>query len=242
LVRSKPLFKGIDAMTRSDPSAPAENRLATDQPAITCLKQGDLTGLATLVQYYQVEAVHAALLIVWDRGTAEEIVQEAFLQAYRKIGQFDDHRPFGPWFLRIVINAALKAADRQKRSVPIDEAEDGRRGTDSRVAEWLIDPCPGPEELAETDEMRETVWQALEQLTPDQRAAVVLRYFLDQDEREMIQALDRPLTTVKWWLHAARKRLRKLLHPIDHGESERQEVVDREVGDRMSRDQEVGHE
>ncbi|MHB1384945.1 MAG: RNA polymerase sigma factor, partial [Bellilinea sp.] len=91
------------------------------------------------------------------------------------------------------------------------------------AVEWLIDPGPGPENIVETAEVRESVWQALDKLTPDQRAAVVLRYFLEQDERTMIRELDRPLTTIKWWLYAARQRLRKLLQPVDELESDSQE-------------------
>ncbi len=219
MIRSKPLYKGIHAMAHTDPSAPVDPKLVTDQPAITCLKQGNIAGLETLVQNYQVEAVHTALLIVHDRDLAEDIVQEAFLQAYRKISQFDDRRPFGPWFLRIVINSALKAANRQKRSIPLDEPEDG-----SHAAEWLIDPSLDPETLAETAELRETIWRALERLTPDQRAAVVLRYFLDKNESEMIRELDRPITTVKWWLYIARQRLRQLLQPVDMSEPEQKEI------------------
>lgn len=206
-------------MTYFDPPAPAEQDPATDQQAISRLKQGDLAGLARLVQSYQARAVHTALLIVRDRGLAEDIVQEAFLQAYRKIGQFDERRPFGPWFLRIVLNAALKAAQREKRSIPLEEPEEG-----GPVAGWLIDPRLGPEELAETAETRAAVWRAMGQLTPHQRAAVVLRYFLDKNEREMIQELPYPLTTIKWWLHAARQRLRLLLKPAGAEESEYQEV------------------
>ena len=200
--------KGIDAMTCTQPSTPAD-RLANEQQAIAHLKNGDLAGLAVLVQTYQVEAVHAALLIVGDRGTAEEVVQEAFLRAYRKIDQFDDRRPFGPWFLRSVIHAALKAAARQERVEPLEEPQDG-----SRAAEWLLDPGPGLQEIAEKDEVHEAVWMALSQLTPEQRAVVVMRYFLDESEREMIEELNRPLTTVKWWLHAARQRLRQILLPF----------------------------
>jgi hypothetical protein len=58
------------------------------------------------------------------------------------------------------------------------------------------------------------IWNALEQLTPDQRAAVVLRYYLEEDEQAMVQELGRPLTTIKWWLHAARQRLRQILLPL----------------------------
>lgn len=178
-----------------------------------------------LIQIYQVKAVHAALFIVRDRDLAEDIVQNAFLHAYRKIGQFDDSRPFGPWFLRIVMNAALKAVDQQKRMVPLDEAQGG-----GFEAEWLIDPGLGPEMLAETAEMREMVWKAMDQLTPDQRAAVVLRYFLDKNEREMIEELNRPRTTIKWWLHAARRRLRKLIQPVVTNEPENQSPFEQGIG------------
>lgn len=211
-------------MVNSKPSAPVDLKLASDQTATACLKQGNIAGLTTLVQNYQVEAVHAALLIVRDRDLAEDIAQEAFLQAYRKIGQFDDRRPFGPWFLRIVINSALKAVNRQKRTIPLEEPEDGNRAKESREAEWLIDPGLSPEVLVETAEIHETIWRAMEQLTPDQRAAVVLRYFLDKNESEMIRELNRPLTTVKWWLHAARKRLQKYLQPAFMSEPENMEV------------------
>ncbi len=206
-------------MKQPNPSASAEPKLTTEQQAIICLKQGDVAGLTLLVQAYQVRAVHAALFIVHDRDLAEEIAQEAFLQAYRKIGQFDERRPFGPWFLRIVINHALKAAERQRRFTPIQEAEDGYN-----LSEWLIDARPGPEEMTQTEETREALWKAIEQLSPNQRKAVVMRYFLEKDESEMIRELNRPLTTVKWWLHSARQRLKKLLSPIDQSASETQEV------------------
>ncbi len=218
MTRAKPFDKGIDAMTCIEPSTPAE-RLAIEQQAIAHLKQGNLAGLGVLVQTYQVEAVHAALLIVGDQGTAEEVVQEAFLRAYRKIDQFDDRRPFGPWFLRSVIHAALKVAASQNRIEPLEEPQNG-----SRAAEWLIDPGLGPQEITEIAELHEVVWQALGQLTPDQRAAVVMRYFLDKGENEMIQELNRPRSTVKWWLHAARQRLRHILRPFHATATESQEV------------------
>jgi RNA polymerase sigma-70 factor, ECF subfamily len=195
-------------MTSTKPSMPAEV-LADEQKAIAQLKQGNLDGLAVLVEIHQVKAVHVALLIIGDLGTAEEVVQEAFLRAYRKIDQFDDSRPFSPWFLRSVINAALKVAARQGRAEPLDEPQDG-----NSVAQWLIDPAPEPQAIVEKAEIQEAIWQALKQLTPDQRAAVVLRYFLDEDESEMIRDLNRPRSTIKWWLHTARQRLRSLLRPF----------------------------
>ncbi len=205
-------------MTKTE-SLKSAHELTSEQLAITHLKQGNLAGLGVLVQIYQVKAVHAALLIVSDQGTAEEIVQEAFLRAYQKIDQFDDRRPFGPWFLRSVIHAALKVAKSQTRTESFEEPQNG-----SRTADWLIDPGLDPQEIAEKEEVRAAIWQALRQLTPDQRSAVVLRYFLDENEQEMIRELNRPLTTIKWWLHSARQRLQQVLRSYDGVEPECEEV------------------
>lgn len=191
----------------------------SDQQAIERLKNGNIDGLAALVQRYQVKAVQTALFITCNRELAEDIVQDAFLQAYRKIHQFDDSRPFSPWFLRIVINAAKKAVRRQGRYLPLEAPED-----DTPVAEWLIDPAKGPESLSETAETREQVWHAISRLTPDQREAVVMRYFLGSREREMVQELGRPATTIKWWLHAARKQLRQLLGPTYRSPLDKEEI------------------
>ncbi len=194
---------------------PHPSSASAEQQAIAQLKQGDLSGLAMLVQIYQVQAVHTALFIVQDRSLAEDVAQEAFLQAARKIGQFDDHRPFAPWLMRMVINAALKAAARQERFIPLEEP-----GAESETAHWLIDARPSLEAALESAETGEAVWQALAQLTPNQRAAVVLRYFWDQSESDMMTELHQPRATIKWWLHAARQRLRKLLRPLHEANSE----------------------
>lgn len=196
-----------------------DTKRISEQQAITLLKQGHIKGLSILVQNYQVKAVHAALLITRDLDLSEDIVQDAYLQTYRKITQFDDNRPFGPWFLRIVINAAIKVVQQQKRYLPLEEPEDG-----NTISEWLIDPGKSPEKLTESDETRELIWLAMERLTPNQRAAVVLRYFFEKNEREMIQDLDRPSATVKWWLRVARQRLQRLIQPVEISEPKKKEI------------------
>ncbi|MGB7540296.1 MAG: sigma-70 family RNA polymerase sigma factor [Anaerolineales bacterium] len=175
-----------------------------EQQAIARLKQGDLAGLEELVNLYQVLAVHTAYLVVADRPLAEDIVQSAFLKAAGKIRQFDAQRPFRPWFLRIVMNDSIKAAHRRKRNLSLEEASED-------VLDWLTDPVPAPEAIVETAELRKAVWAALEQLPADQRAAVVQRHFLDMGEAEMARELKRPVSTVRWWLHAGRMRLKRLL-------------------------------
>jgi RNA polymerase sigma-70 factor (ECF subfamily) len=184
--------------------------MVDERQAIALLKQGQVAGLETLVQLYQLRALRAAYLVVGDRALAEDVVQSAFLRAYDRIGQFDTGRPFGPWFLRSVVNAAIKAGARQARLVGLDPGDEDDEDV-SALASRLADQAPGPEEQAELGETRAQVWRALGRLSPAQRGAVVLRYYLDLSESEMAARLERSPGTIKWTLHAARERLRGLL-------------------------------
>ena len=156
-----------------------------ERRAIARLKRGDIGGLETLVRKYQVQAVRTAYLIARDSALAEDIVQSAFIRVWERIEQFDDTRPFGPWFLRIVANDATKSVTRSRRFIRFDPAGvddgDGFGGS----AAWLADGVAGPEELLERAESREELWQALGKLSPAQREAMVLRYFLELSEAEV---------------------------------------------------------
>lgn len=180
----------------------------TEEQAVARLKQGDLSGLEALVERYQVRAVHAAVLILHDRELAEEVAQNTFFQAAQKIHQFDSRRPFGPWFMRSVVNAALQEAKRQQRMAPLYAGSDNEA---EEAARWLIDPDQCPEGLVETEALHDALWKALDQLSPNQRAVVVMRYVQERSEMEITQSFQRPLTTIKWWLHAAREKLRRIL-------------------------------
>ena len=68
------------------------------------------------------------------------------------------------------------------------------------MIDWLLDPKPGPDEVIETEETRQMVWKALESLSAEQRAAIIMRHFLEMNETEMTSELGRPLTAVRWWL------------------------------------------
>lgn len=171
---------------------------------IARLKAGDLTGLEKLVTEYQVRAVHAAWLIVYDRALAEEIAQSAFIKAAERIGQYDESRPFAPWFFRIVINDALKAARKQKRQLSLDDNL-------ADLGAWLVDPGQSPEQIVAEKELSENIVQALQQLPPEQRAVIVMRYYLALSAADMSVRLDRPVSTIKWCLRTARQRLVSLL-------------------------------
>jgi RNA polymerase sigma-70 factor (ECF subfamily) len=165
-----------------------------------------LNGLEALVDRYQVRAVHAAYLVVYDRALAEDIAQTAFVKVVEKIDRFDEERPFAPWFFRIVLNDAIKAAHKQKQTLSLDQTPEDAT---PRLAAWLTDPAPLPWTLVEQEETRQLVLKAIQSLSPEQRAVVVMRYFLEMSEAEMSTEMDRPLSTIKWWLREARKRLRQ---------------------------------
>jgi RNA polymerase sigma-70 factor (ECF subfamily) len=181
-----------------------------EQQAVLLLKKGDLRGLETLVRLYYFQAVRAAYLIIRDSAQAEDIVQAAFINAVEKIDQLTSDR-FGAWFHRSVINAAIKATNKQKNLLSIDEGEDENMRF---LASWLIDPNPSPEEMIETTDLRQGIWKALAKLTPNERAVVVSKYYLGLSEVEIAQHYNTPLSTVKWRLFRAREKLRTLLIPF----------------------------
>jgi len=180
-----------------------------EQQAIRLLKDGDLKGLDLLIQLYYFRAVKTAYLIVQDRDEAEDIVQNAFLHACEKIDQLASDR-FGPWFLRSVVNTSIKVARKQEKQISLNS----ETGEETQTLEDLLaDRQPSPETQVEMVELSQEVWQALRQLSADQRAAVVLKYYLEMSEVEMTAQLKRPRSTIKWRLYSARERLKDLLRP-----------------------------
>jgi RNA polymerase sigma factor (sigma-70 family) len=124
-----------------------------------------------------------------------------------------------------VINRAINTAQEQKRYVFIEEEISGE---DLAAIGWLVSDEPTPEESMIQAELQQSVWEAIQKLTPKQRAVIVMRYFLDFSEAEMVRKLDSPLSSVKWWLHSARKKLRGLLQlrGYDNCSSEQQISLD----------------
>lgn len=188
-----------------------------EREAIARLKRGDISGLEALVRRYQLPAVRASYLVTREPALAEDVVQSAFLRAFERIEQFDAGRPFGPWFLRSVVNAA-KTAARQVRPVSLDALEEQARGPGGGPPPGgLTDRGPSPEAAIERAETTEAVRVVLDRLSPVQRAVIVQRYYLEWSEAEMAAALACPPGTIKRRLHAARQRLRTLLWPLKAG-------------------------
>lgn len=176
-----------------------------EQAAIQRLKRGDIGGLEFLVHHYQVKAVRTAYLVTHDPVLAEEVVQDCFIQAYRAIGGFDAGRPFEPWFLQSVVHAAVKAAQKAQRQVLVEP------GSDEPWFEDLLGRAESAEAEAESAAFQGEIWDALQRLSPRQRAVVVQRYYLEMSENDIAAQTGAATGTVKWLLNAARSRLRILL-------------------------------
>ena len=182
-----------------------------ERDAIARLKRGDIDAIDILINKYQQKAFQTAYLITHDAALAEDVVQESFVKAYEGIAKFDNTRPFAPWFLRSVVNRAVKATKKRQRFLSL-ESPMTDKSNDVTFGDLLTDDnhTYQPEDALENAELREMVKDALQALTPDQRAAIVLRYYLGYSEKEMSEQMNVSPGTVKSRLSRARKQMRVL--------------------------------
>lgn len=208
--QTQPFCRGLDNRDRTcgGPLPIVVIDSEQEQSAILALQRGEMRGLEALVRAYQLQAVRVAFGVVGDRGVAEDAVADAFVLLYERIGQYDTTRPFAPWFYRIVVNCALKSV-RGKAGAGKWQVVDVDDWADQQVSEW-----PEPEEVVEQKELRELVIGVVDTLPAEQRAVVVLRFYLDMDEAGIAEVLGCPLGTVKWRLHVAKRKLKEQLGEV----------------------------
>ena len=174
-----------------------------DLQAIQCLRDGDMGGLEALVARYQAKAIHAAFLITHDEHLAQDIAQDVFVNIFHHIHHFDKSRPFEPYLMRSVVNAALNAAQKAAKHISFEN--------NVEEVENLLSQAASVESEVEYIQLKQMIVSALSGLKPRQRAVIIQRYYLDMSEKEMALALDAPPGTVKWLLNTARAKLRELL-------------------------------
>lgn len=175
--------------------------LTEDAAAVAAAASGDAAGFAVLVERHQQAAFRAAYLLLRDSDAAEDVAQEAFVRAYRQMSTFRQDAPFRPWLLRITQNLALNELRSRGR----------RAGLVARVGAFARRHADPPHaEVAAADEASR-VLRAIDELPPDDRVVLHLRYFLELPEREIADAIGRPPGTVKSRLHRASQRLRAVI-------------------------------
>lgn len=152
---------------------------------------GDAVAFEALFTLYAPKVLRTAYLITGDRVVAEEVMQETFTRTFRFVRQLREPRAFSSWLYRVTVQQAGKAAARERaqhRKLP-------RHRSERVVAE--------PAHAAET-EQEELLWAAMQRLSENQRAALVLHYWRDQPVATVAALMGVPVGTVKAWLHRAR--------------------------------------
>jgi RNA polymerase sigma-70 factor (ECF subfamily) len=129
-----------------------------------------------------------------DRDDAEDIVQEAFLRAWRHLDRFDADKNFRTWLFRIARNAAL---DHIKKKRPALFSEFEREDGGNVLEETLADPSELPSELLDRGDLAKTAATAVAGLSPIYRTVMFLRYNDHLTFQEISEALGEPIDTVK---------------------------------------------
>jgi RNA polymerase sigma-70 factor, ECF subfamily len=197
-----------------------------ENQSIAQLKRGDIDGMEFLARKYYLRALRAAYLIIHDHALAEDVVQNCFVNLSKKISQFDESKPFQPWFMRIVINDAISACRKYNREISMDDFDENEGHFDELLK--ISGNGRSVEDSYISNETRTAIWNFIEELNPQQRAAVVLRYYLNLSENELVEELQRPKSTIKWLLFTARQKLRLLLEPLHNQDKKSQSILTRE--------------
>jgi RNA polymerase sigma-70 factor (ECF subfamily) len=179
-------------------------RAIDDAQAVVRARDGDLDAYAVLVARYTLRAHRAAFLL----GAGEEsddVVQEAFVKAFRHLSRFREGEPFGPWLLSIVANETRNLTRSRRRRAALT------------LRLYAVEPggaaADGPADEVLAAERRTQLLAAVNALPDRERQVLVCRYFLDLSEAETAQVLDWPLGSVKSRTWRALNRLRRLVVP-----------------------------
>ncbi len=174
-----------------------------DQELVERVQQGDRAAFDLLVRKYQHKVIKLVSRYVRDSSEALDVAQEAFIKAYRAISSFRGESAFYTWLYRIAINTAknyLVAKSRQ----PVNKESEVGDPDQFDLASQLTD-IDTPEGLILSEEIRQTILQAIEQLPEDLRTAIILRELEGMSYEEIAQAMDCPVGTVRSRLFRARE-------------------------------------
>lgn len=178
---------------------------ASDEALVAGLSTGDADVALVFVRRFQARVYGLALSITRDRQAAEEVAQDAFLRAWRYAATFDPRRGSAKtWLLTIARNAALdhvRASGRRREQLVLDTF-DG------------IGDLPSDEDIAGSHDELAVVADAMRALPPEQRQALMAAAYYGFTAREISEAWDVPLGTVKTRLRLALHKLHDVLTEV----------------------------
>lgn len=191
-------------------SDPTREPPDSDEQLLTRLRAGERELFGALVRRYERELFGYLRRYLGDDDLADDVFQNTFVQVYRKIKQYEPGRPARPWLYAIATNQAIDALRRRNRRA--DQRADAVTAPDEEgQARPLFELLPAsgdaPPDAADRTEQRELVRAAVERLPDLLRQVVLLAYFQGLKYRDVADALDIPVGTVKSRLHAALAKL-----------------------------------
>lgn len=181
------------------------NKQLSDEQLLAAYQRGDTDAFAQLMGRYEKELYHFLVRFVGQTSLAEEAFQEAFLQVHLSADRFETHRRFRPWLYTIAANKArdLLRSRARRPSVQITVGDD--ENSEADLWAHLLREETTPEHLLDQKEQKERVRQVVSEMPEHLREIVVMAYFQQLSYKDMAEALQIPLGTVKSRLHAAVK-------------------------------------
>lgn len=186
----------------SQPPALGREVVLDDATLVIRARDGDMRAFEVLVRRYQGPLYRLALRMLSSRGDAEDVVQEVFLTAWRRLGQLREDAAFVGWLYRATTNRCLNII-RARR--PVTDADlDGRES---------VDAAGSPERAAQVSEQLIALAAALGRLTPEQRACWLLREVHGRSYEEIAGAMGTTRTAVRGRIARARAQLAEVMAP-----------------------------
>jgi RNA polymerase sigma-70 factor (ECF subfamily) len=178
-----------------------------DRQLIAGCLEGDDSAFGELVRRYQ-DRLYSTVFRLVDRAEdAQDVVQEAFINAYQALDSFKGDSLFFTWLYRIAVNTAISMKRRQRVVLSLEA---------SRHAEAAIEPADPsaesrPEHGLEQEEQGRRIREALARLSPEHRMVLVLKDMEGYKYETMAEILEVPIGTIRSRLHRARSELREIL-------------------------------
>ncbi len=198
-------------MTKTDqPRQPDEE----DIDLVRRVQRGDKRAFDLLVLKYQQKVAGVVSRYLRDQADIQDVVQEAFIKAYRAMPKFRGDSAFYTWLYRIAINTAKNFLVSKSRRPPGSDV-------DAAVAEQLdvgerLRSRATPEELLMMEEVKTAVWDAINALPDELRTAITLREIDGMSYEEIAQAMDCPVGTVRSRIFRARETIDGVIQPLLH--------------------------
>jgi RNA polymerase sigma-70 factor (ECF subfamily) len=180
---------------------------ADDHRLIAECLQGDSAAFGELVRRYQDRLYNTVYRLVDNAEDAQDVVQDAFLNAYQALGHFKGDAQFFTWLYRIAVNTAISLKRKHRVVISMDVGrEDGGVSEPADVSEFSR-----PSHALEQVEQERRIQNALNRLSPEHRAVLVMKDMEGHKYETLAEVLQVPIGTIRSRLHRARIELRELL-------------------------------